>query len=229
MTGKKRLEDYSSSNDLGTSFRIEAQKDLFDLPDVEDVKNINIRYPLIVQYAYAHIFWDEQNNELVYFVEEPTLSYEEQEALILIEEGIEEIINLSFLSVRTKQTIIDYLEKNIRVLIHELGLSITEESFLKMMYFVYRDFVGLNEVEPLMQDYFIEDVECNGVDTPLYIVHRKYRNLRTNIVFKTSEKLTSFVEKLAQKCGKYISYATPLLDGRLADGSRANATYTQDI
>ncbi len=39
----------------------------------------------------------------------------------------------------------------------------------------------------------------------------------------------SFVEKLAQKCGKYVSYASPLLDGALPDGSRVNATYTTDI
>lgn len=41
--------------------------------------------------------------------------------------------------------------------------------------------------------------------------------------------LSSFVEKLAQRCGKYISYASPLLDGSLPDGSRVNATYTKDI
>ena len=100
---------------------------------------------------------------------------------------------------------------------------------MKFMYYLYRDFVGLNEIEPLMRDYYVEDVECNGVGTPIYIVHRKYRNIRTNISFNSVNELSSFVEKLAQKCGKYISYATPLLDGSLPDGSRINATYTQDI
>jgi len=41
--------------------------------------------------------------------------------------------------------------------------------------------------------------------------------------------LTDFVEKLAQKSGRYVSYAKPLLDGTLPDGSRVNATYTQDV
>jgi flagellar protein FlaI len=41
--------------------------------------------------------------------------------------------------------------------------------------------------------------------------------------------LSSFVEKLAQKTGRYISYASPILDGSLPDGSRVNATYTKDI
>jgi flagellar protein FlaI len=41
--------------------------------------------------------------------------------------------------------------------------------------------------------------------------------------------MTTFVEKIAQKCGRYVSYAEPLLDGTLPDGSRVNATYTTDV
>ena len=37
------------------------------------------------------------------------------------------------------------------------------------------------------------------------------------------------MEKLAQKSGRYVSYARPLLDGTLPDGSRVNATYTGDV
>ena len=62
--------------------------------------------------------------------------------------------------------------------------------------------MGLNEIEPLIRDYFIEDIECNGVDTPVYIIHRVYRNLRTNVVFKDIEKLASFVEKGKKVCTK---------------------------
>ncbi|MEK6861175.1 MAG: type II/IV secretion system ATPase subunit [Nanoarchaeota archaeon] len=199
------------------------------IPQVPEKQKINFRYPLIEPYAYAHIYWDFQNNELVYYIEEPSLDESERNLLRTIEKGIEELINISFLNVKTAEAVIAYLEKNIKVLLAELGIKVTEELFLKIMYYVYRDFVGLNEIEPMMRDLFIEDIECNGVNTPIYIVHRKYRNLRTNIVFKDIERLTSFVEKLAQKCGKYISYANPLLDGILPDKSRINATYSQEI
>ncbi len=89
--------------------------------------------------------------------------------------------------------------------------------------------MGFNEADPLLRDFFVEDLECNGLDTPVYIVHRIYRNLKTNLVYKDLERLSGFVEKIAQRCGKYISYASPILDGSLPDGSRINATYTQDI
>ncbi|HIH52008.1 MAG TPA: type II/IV secretion system ATPase subunit [Nanoarchaeota archaeon] len=75
----------------------------------------------------------------------------------------------------------------------------------------------------------MEDIECNGANSPVYIVHRIFRNLKTNLIFKQNDALESFVEKLAQRCGKYISYAQPILDGSLPDGSRVNATYTKDV
>ncbi|HID41941.1 MAG TPA: type IV secretion system protein VirB11, partial [Pyrodictium sp.] len=51
----------------------------------------------------------------------------------------------------------------------------------------------------------------------------------TNIVFETEEELDSFVMKLAQRTGKTVSAAQPLLDGTLPDGSRVQITYGKDI
>ncbi len=210
-------------------FKINPNPEIPTLPSLTENIHINIRYPLIEPYAYAHIYWDRLANELVYLLEEPPLNENERSLLSTIENGIFELLNISFINVNDTNAILAYLEKNIKVLLAELGIKVTEEIFLKLMYYVYRDFVGLNEIEPLMRDYFIEDIECNGVNTPLYIVHRKYHNIRTNIIFDDMDKLANFIEKLAQKCGKYISYANPILDGRLPDGSRANATYSQEI
>ena len=212
-----------------TEFQIEKDISIAHLPEFASKKEIDIKYPLIKPYAHVHIHWDEEQKEVIYEVLEPQLDLSEQKLLQKIELGIEELINISFIKLKDEKTIIAYLEKNIMVLLSELGVRPSKQTFLKLMYYVYRDFVGLNAIEPLMNDYHIEDIECNGVDTPLYIVHRKYRNLKTNINFKKLPKITSFVEKLAQKCGKYISYANPILDGRLPDKSRVNATYTQEI
>lgn len=209
-------------------FRIE-QPTIPNLPDIKDPKLVDIIYPLIPPYTFARIMWDNPATELVYEIEEPKLTEKEKQILDTLEEGIRELINLSFISVKDRETVLIYLEKNIRVLLTELSIDLTIESYLKIMYYIYRDFVGLNELEPLMNDYFIEDVECNGLNSPVYIVHRKYRNIRTNLVYKDIHKLAAFVEKLAQKCGRYVSYAEPLLDGSLPDGSRVNATYSTDV
>ena len=204
---------------FASKFKISPIQKIIELPDVKDFTKLDVQYPLIDPYAYVHIKWDARNHELFYEVVEPHLNEQESKALEIVEKSISELINISFIAIKDQNVVLTYLEKNLQVLLQEFGINISEKTFMKFMYYLYRDFVGLNEIEPLMRDYYVEDVECNGVGPPVYIVHRKYRNIRTNISFDSANKLSSFVEKLAQKCGKYISYATPLLDGTLPDGS----------
>jgi len=211
-----------------TIFKLDPPGEIPVFPEV-DKRQVNFRYPLIAPYAYAHIYWDENLKELIYLVEEPKLDKEEKKILRLLSDGIKELVNISYLGMKKGSNIIVYLEKNIKVLLNELRITLSKESYLNLMYFIYRDFVGLGPVEPLMNDYFIEDIECNGTNFPIYVVHRKYRNLKSNVMFKDTKLLASFVEKLAERSGQYVSYATPLLDGALPDGSRVNATFTEDI
>ncbi|PLW79777.1 secretion system protein E [Candidatus Woesearchaeota archaeon] len=210
-------------------FSIDLNPKLITIPDFKSRTEINIKYPLIEPYAYAHIFWDEEASELIYSLDEPELDDDESNILKLVQFGLEEMINISFTHATKLNILIEYLEQNVQMILSEIGARVSQETYNKIMYYVYRDSVGLNLIEPLMHDYFIEDIECNGKDHPLYIVHRKFENIRTNIIYEDSEKLTNFIEKLAQKSGRYVSYAKPLLDGTLPDGSRVNGTYSSDI
>lgn len=199
------------------------------LPHFKDKRKTDIRYMLIPPFASVHIYWDDKLNEIIYEVEEPILQDYEKQALEQIENALLEIVNVNVAVDNTMEATTEYIDKTARLLIDELNIKISEESYAKMFYYLFRDFIGMNEIYPLMRDYFIEDIECNGADSPVYVVHRIYRNMRTNIVYKDTDKLASFVEKLAQRCGRYVSYAQPLLDGTLPDGSRINATYTKDV
>lgn len=195
----------------------------------EDKRKVDVRYMLIPPYASAHIYWDNEAGELIYELEEPELESYEKEVLEKIENAMIELINVNVAIDKSVEATSDYIDKTARLLIDELNIKISNDTYSKIFYYLFRDFVGLNEADPLLRDYFIEDIECNGVDTPVYIVHRTYRNIKTNVVYKDVDKLASFVEKLAQRAGRYVSYAQPLLDGSLPDGSRVNATYTKDV
>ena len=199
------------------------------LPRVDDRSKVNIRYSLIAPYANCHIYWNSKKRELTYDLEEPILSESERAALQKLEEAMIELININVVIDKTTESMMEYIDKTARLIIEELNMEIAEASYEKIFYYLYRDFIGLNEIEPLLRDYFIEDIECNGANTPVYIVHRVYRSIKTNLRFDDMDKLSNFVEKLAQRTGKYISYAEPLLDGSLPDGSRVNATFTKDI
>ncbi len=199
------------------------------LPRVKDKRELEVRYMLIPPFASAHIYWDKKISELVYGLEEPLLQDYEKEILLQIENAMLELINVNVALENTIEATTEYIDKTARLLIEELNIKIAADTYDKIFYYLFRDFVGLNEIDPLLRDYFIEDIECNGANTPIYIIHRVYRNLRTNIVYKDMDKLASFVEKLAQRAGRYVSYAQPLLDGTLPDASRVNATYTKDV
>lgn len=198
------------------------------IPRPEDKTSVDLRYMVLEPYVSIHIYFDKKIGELVYEVEEPVLTSEDSKNLESIENAMREIVNINLMGGNTESKL-DYIWKTAELIVSELGLSVEESSFKKIFYYLYRNFIGLNEIEPMIRDYFIEDIECNGSNEPIYIVHRVFRNIKTNVSFKSSEYLSNFVEKLAQKTGKNISYASPILDGSLPDGSRVNATYTQDI
>ncbi|MBA7647385.1 hypothetical protein ES703_55157 [subsurface metagenome] len=199
------------------------------LKKTKDKTKINVRYCLIAPFAFVHIYWNSKIYELVYEIEEPVLDEKEIEDKERIISAMRDMINFDTIVTKNEEVLLEYIDRRFKLLATELGMNISYESYKKIYYYLCRDFIGFNEIEPLLRDYFIEDIECNGVNTPLYIVHRIYRNIKTNILFEEINKLESFVEKLSQRCGKYISYAQPILDGTLADGSRVNATYTKDI
>ena len=199
------------------------------LKKTKDKTKIDARYCLISPFAYAHIYWDPKIYELTYEIEEPLLNEEDIKNKDKIILAMRNMINFEGVVEKSRKKLLEYIDKRFKLLAIEFGMNISYESYQKIFYYICRDFIGFNETEPLLRDYFIEDIECNGVDSHVYIVHRIYKNVKTNLIFKDSDKLESFVEKLAQRCGKYISYAKPILDGSLPDGSRVNATYTKDI
>jgi flagellar protein FlaI len=184
---------------------------------------------LLEPFAYAQIKWNPETKELIYNVIEPQLSEEEKEKIKKISEGLMELIDVELSSIKQPSKLIEYLEKNVLKVIKELGIKLTQEQYIKLMYYIYRNFVGLNEIEPFMQDPNIEDISCDGINIPFYVVHRKYGSLKTNVIFKDMEELRELVVKLAERCGRYVSYAEPILDGTLPDGSRVSATLAPDV
>jgi flagellar protein FlaI len=198
------------------------------LPELPALRKRAYKYPLIEPFAFARIAWDRKRKELRYELIEPKLTAVERQAYNKILAGLLEVLEVE-LSAITKEAAMDVLEPAIRRVIESYGLVLSRRSYLRIMYYIYRNFVGLNEIEPLMHDPYVQDISCDGVGIPLYIVHRKYGSLRTSIIYSEAGALRQFVVKLAERCGRFISYAQPLLDGSLPDGSRVQATFARDV
>jgi len=83
-------------------------------------------------------------------------------------------------------------------------------------------FLGYGLVGPLMRDENLEEIMVNGVNTPVFVVHRKHGMCVTNIRFSNREHLNDLIHWLANYAGREVSEAYPLLDAHMPDGSRAN-------
>mgnify|MGYP000728172650 CR=1 FL=1 len=166
----------------------------------------------------------------VYYVEEYGLSLEDKTVLdkltqILMDEikppeKPEEIKDLrSYVFEEAKRIADKYRNK--------LGLVGTRR--LKLLYYIERNLIGYGPIDPLMRDPNIEDISCNGVNIPIYIWHRKYESIPTNITFLDDEYLNEYVMKLAHMAGKHISVAFPIVDAMLPGKHRLAATFGREI
>lgn len=112
----------------------------------------------------------------------------------------------------------------------ELRFSRTPSlSWSKISYYIERDIFGFGVLDPVFRDPKVEDVSCNGVGKPVYVWHRKYESLPTNVVFRNENELDSYVLRLAHKAGKHISIAYPTLDAILPGGHRMAATFSREV
>jgi flagellar protein FlaI len=198
------------------------------MPKFRDVTKVDIRYPLLEPFAYARIKWNPVEKKLVYTVIEPELKKSEKSTLEKVSKLLTEMIDAK-ITVMDRNKAIQYLHDKMAAVMDEANLKIPLETYVKIMYFMIRNFVGLDEIEPLLHDPYLEDVGCSGIGTPVYVVHRRFGSIETGVVYNDPEYLNNFVIKLSERCGKYISYAKPLLGGTLPDGSRIQASLSKDV
>jgi len=178
--------------------------------------------PIAKNYSYVRILYDTLANEYFYEAIEPKLLEEESELLEVLKEILVE--NLELVEEEDRATKENYLRRIVDGLIRELGVELHPVSKERIMYYVFRDFIRYGPIDVVMTDPQVEDVSCDGVRVPFYIYHRKYGSIPSNLKFDSAEELDSFVVWLAQKCGKHISVAQPMLDATIPDGSRLQAT-----
>ncbi|MEM2875273.1 MAG: type II/IV secretion system ATPase subunit, partial [Candidatus Hadarchaeales archaeon] len=109
------------------------------------------------------------------------------------------------------------------------GKKVSVRDAYALFYHARRECFGFKEIDALMKDPGIEDISCNGLNVPVFLYHRKYYNIPTNIVFTDEDRLNNLVISLVERCGKMISFGRPTVDATLPDGSRLQATLGTEI
>jgi len=220
----------------------EIKKDDIELPkDVLQTKSIKLSdlgfseneweelefYSLIEPFAYVEILREKESLDKRYFLVETGLAPEERKALEFILETVgQETIDAIDLDSDGDEK---YLMKRVQQVMKDYDIKLDKASRGKVIYYIEKNSLGLGKIDPLMKDPNIEDISCDGANVPLFLYHRQYGSLKSNIEFKEEEELASFVHRLSQKCGKHISIAEPMLDATMPDGSRIQMTLSDEI
>ncbi|MBQ6629587.1 MAG: CpaF family protein [Methanobrevibacter sp.] len=89
---------------------------------------------------------------------------------------------------------------------------------------ILRDIIGYGKIDSLIQDDELEEIMINGIDKPIFVYHRQHGMMKTNIEFSDERELMDLIDSIARQINRRIDQESPILDGRLTDGSRINAT-----
>lgn len=184
------------------------------------------RYWVNEPYAFVVILFNPEKNSNLYYVVEPKLSDFEELFLREIKDRLKDV--LLFEDIKNDEQKDKILTDKVKKLVKEYSIEISPLTTEKILYYTRRDFIKFGKIDPLMHDDRIEDVSANGFGVPIYLYHKKYTNLATNIIYKEDE-LDSYVIRLAQRCGKHISVAEPMIDATMPDGSRIQMTLGTSI
>src|SRR6266700_3412105 len=185
------------------------------------------QYDLNAPYAKARIVKEEGQTK--YQIAEVQLADDERKKLKEIGELLIEELDVDIKKLGTNENAAAYIRKLVERIIKNYKIKVTPDSLDRLMYYIVRDFVHFDKIDPMMRDPWIEDISCNGSGIPIYIWHRKYESIPTNVVFQTAEELDKFILKLSYMSGRAISIAQPVLDATLPDGSRIQMTYEKEV
>ncbi len=99
-------------------------------------------------------------------------------------------------------------------------LSFTERERLSRE--ILDEIFGLGPLEPLLKDHTISDILVNRFDK-IYIERAGKLELMPDLSFKDNQHLMQIIERIVSRVGRRVDESSPMVDARLADGSRVNA------
>jgi flagellar protein FlaI len=187
------------------------------------------RYPLYEPFAHAAIANNPVTGEYKYILDELRLDILERN----VYDRILEILLAEIASPETeiedpRQFFVDEAEKIVGKYRISLGW-LPDVSWSKILYHAQRNLVGFGRIDALMRDPHIEDISCDGVEKPVYIWHRKYENLETNLIFHDDQEVDDSVVKLVHMAGKHVSSAFPIVDASLPGKHRLAVCYRREV
>lgn len=185
------------------------------------------RYAVKEPVEYITIARDEVGSP-VYLIEEPSLSEDEKTIYGKLVDVVQYELKAPYEGVDPKRYFDEQAKKIITKYAISLGIT-PNVTWNKIYYYITRDMVGFGPLEVIMGDPNVEDVSIDGTGKPLYVWHKKYESLKTNLIFKTEKDLDDTIIRLVHMSGKHISTAYPIVDATLPGRHRLVATFRKEV
>ncbi len=174
-------------------------------------------------YGAVKIMKDEESNLPMYIVLSPKFSDEEAEIIknpkAIVTDYNDVIKKLE--AFRTEKEREEFLRRYLEVQLGQKNIS--PENLNRIVSIIIDDvFLGYGRIGPLMRDENLEEIMINGMQIPIFVVHKKHGMCMTNIEYENYDPINELIGWLSKYSGRKIDESTPLLDAHMPDGSRAN-------
>ena len=197
-----------------------------DIDIGEDFEELDT-YPVRPPFSYVRVLFDKRDYSRFYYVVEPKASKQEEEDLQTIKDVLQRALNIERETLDETQE--EFLKQAVDDILDSYRLKSRKSNREKIHYYIERDLIGYGKIDTMMRDPNIEDVSCDGPGVEIFVYHRRFESLRTNVMWEDEYELEQYIIRMAQRCGKHISIAEPLLDATLMDGSRIVMTLGREV
>ncbi|MEM7825096.1 MAG: type II/IV secretion system ATPase subunit [Candidatus Aenigmatarchaeota archaeon] len=102
--------------------------------------------------------------------------------------------------------------------------SLPNETQELLLGLLIHEMLGLGKIEMLLGDGQLEEIVINNASDPVWVYHKKYGWLKTNIKLNSESEILNFATSAGRKVGRQITTLNPLMDAHLPTGDRINAT-----
>jgi archaeal flagellar protein FlaI len=112
----------------------------------------------------------------------------------------------------------------IRRLINKYFPKTDEQTINMLVNYILEENLGLGKIDILLNDPRLEEIIINNHKEPVWVYHRRFGWLKTNIIIPTEARIRHFATIIGRDVGKEITNLNPLMDAHLNSGDRVNAT-----
>ena len=152
-------------------------------------------------------------------VNESTAGYHELKDRL--HQRVIEVIDLNALAALPPDAVQNQLTRLVEQLLQQESVPLNQRERVQLVQDTIHEVLGLGPLEPLLADTSVNDILVNGAKQ--VYVERAGKLELTPVRFKDDAHLKKIIERIVSRVGRRIDESVPMVDARLADGSRVNA------